>query len=74
MNLMFSSVLNRKCGLNWLSRRRTSDMAIARSSSTDIREQALAQGMRTLRDDGWRRVLNGSTTIAEVLRVTEEGD
>ncbi|NLF22117.1 MAG: type II/IV secretion system protein, partial [Lentisphaerae bacterium] len=49
-------------------------LVIARSSSTDIREQALAQGMRTLRDDGWRRVLNGSTTIAEVLRVTEEGD
>jgi len=28
--------------------------------------------MRTLRDDGWRRVLNGSTTLEEVLRVTEE--
>ena len=47
-------------------------MIIARSSSTEIREKALEQGMRTLRDDGWRRVLNGSTTLEEVLRVTEE--
>ncbi len=49
-------------------------LVIARASSTDIREKALAQGMRTLRDDGWRRVLNGSTTLAEVLRVTEESE
>jgi type II secretion system protein E len=49
-------------------------LIIARSSSTDIREKSLEQGMRTLRDDGWRRVLNGSTTLAEVLRVTEESD
>ena len=47
-------------------------MIIARASSTEIREKALEQGMRTLRDDGWRRVLNGSTTLEEVLRVTEE--
>jgi type II secretory ATPase GspE/PulE/Tfp pilus assembly ATPase PilB-like protein len=30
--------------------------------------------MRALRDDGWRRVLNGSSTLAEVLRVTEENE
>ena len=47
-------------------------MIIARASSTEIRGKALEQGMRTLRDDGWRRVLNGSTTLEEVLRVTEE--
>ena len=49
-------------------------LVIARASSTEIREKALEQGMRTLRDDGWRRVLNGSTTLEEVLRVTEESE
>ena len=28
-------------------------------------------GMRTLRQDGWRKVLRGKTTIDEVLRVTK---
>ncbi len=47
-------------------------LVVARSSSTDIREKALEQGMHTLRDDGWHRILAGITTIGEVLRVTEE--
>ena len=32
----------------------------------------MKQGMRTLRDDGWRSVRNGVTTVAEVVRVTQE--
>jgi type II secretory ATPase GspE/PulE/Tfp pilus assembly ATPase PilB-like protein len=28
--------------------------------------------MKTLREDGWAKVLNGVTTVEEVLRVTEE--
>jgi type II secretory ATPase GspE/PulE/Tfp pilus assembly ATPase PilB-like protein len=28
--------------------------------------------MMTLRDDGWGKVLDGQTTVEEVLRVTEE--
>jgi general secretion pathway protein E/type IV pilus assembly protein PilB len=35
-----------------------------------IRLEALKAGMITLRQDGWRKVLNGSTTIDEVGRVT----
>ena len=35
-----------------------------------LRTQALAEGMRTLRHDGWRRVLAGQTTVEEVVRVT----
>ncbi len=35
-----------------------------------IRLEALKTGMITLRQDGWRKVLNGSTTIDEVGRVT----
>jgi general secretion pathway protein E len=37
-----------------------------------IKRQAVAGGMRTLRVDGARKVLRGLTSIAEVLRATEE--
>ena len=37
-----------------------------------IKKQAVASGMRTLRQDGARKVLRGTTSVAEVLRATEE--
>jgi type II secretory ATPase GspE/PulE/Tfp pilus assembly ATPase PilB-like protein len=37
-----------------------------------IREQALKEGMITLRQGSWRRVIAGMTTIEEVARVTAE--
>ena len=36
---------------------------------TEIRDQALADGMRSLKMDGVRRVIKGQTTLAEVLKV-----
>jgi type II secretory ATPase GspE/PulE/Tfp pilus assembly ATPase PilB-like protein len=30
--------------------------------------------MRTLRDDGWQKVIEGTTTVEEVVRVTEEDE
>lgn len=39
-------------------------------ASTGIREIAIAEGMSLLREDGWRNVEAGVTSIAEVLRVT----
>jgi type II secretory ATPase GspE/PulE/Tfp pilus assembly ATPase PilB-like protein len=45
---------------------------IARRSSTEIKQKAIEEGMRTLRDDGWDKVLRGVTTLEEVLRATEE--
>lgn len=36
-----------------------------------IKEEALKRGMRTLKDDGWEKVLAGVTTPDEVLRVTQ---
>jgi general secretion pathway protein E len=36
----------------------------------DLRALAVAAGMRTLREDGLRPVLEGRTTPEEVLRVT----
>ncbi len=47
-------------------------LIVTRSASNVIKQQALQNGMNTLRDDGWRKVLSGTTTIEEVLRVTEE--
>ena len=40
--------------------------------STTMKRKAQAQGMRTLREDGARKVLAGITSSAEVLRVTSE--
>ncbi len=37
-----------------------------------VKKAALAKGMITLRDDGARKVLQGLTTMEEVLRVTQE--
>lgn len=45
---------------------------IGRHSAGEVKHDALKNGMRTLRDDGWEKVLNGTTTIEEVLRATEE--
>ena len=41
------------------------------SESHQLRQQAIQEGMRTLRQDGVRMVLSGRTTIDEVLRVTQ---
>ncbi len=40
--------------------------------SNTIKKKAMTQGMRTLREDGARKVLVGLTSSAEVLRVTAE--
>jgi general secretion pathway protein E/type IV pilus assembly protein PilB len=40
-------------------------------SSWEIRKAALEEGMRTLRQDGWLKVLSGVTTVDEVLRVSK---
>jgi len=44
-------------------------LAVARASSAEIMRMATAQGMLTLRQDGWAKVRAGLTSIEEVLRV-----
>lgn len=39
------------------------------ASSTDIRKASIEEGMKTLQDDGIRKVLEGHTSIEETLRV-----
>jgi type II secretion system protein E len=44
---------------------------INRQADTDsLRQAALSQGMRALRQDGWLKVADGTTSLEEVLRVT----
>ncbi|MEP6698704.1 MAG: GspE/PulE family protein [Verrucomicrobiota bacterium] len=40
----------------------------------ELKQCAIAQGMETLRQDGWRRVGQGKTTIEEVVRVTQNDE
>jgi general secretion pathway protein E len=42
------------------------------SDSVSIRRTAVEEGMDTLRDDGGRRVLEGQTTVEEVLAATQD--
>jgi general secretion pathway protein E len=43
-----------------------------RASEADIRQTALNDGMRTMREDGARWLADGTTTRAELLRVTRD--
>ena len=46
------------------------DLVVQRSPTLVIRQKALEQGMRTLRDDGLRAIFDGNTTIEEVIKYT----
>lgn len=48
----------------------TRELVVQRVSSSIIRLEALKAGMITLRQDGWRKVLNSTTTVDEVGRAT----
>ncbi len=47
-------------------------LILKRSSADMIKDAGVQQGMRTLREDGWHKVRTGVTTVAEVVRVTQE--
>jgi len=49
-------------------------LVVKREPANVIKAEALHRGMRTLRDDGWTKVLKGVTTIEEVVRVSEEDE
>ena len=49
-------------------------LVVERASSNRIKEEAIKEGMRNLRFDGWKKVKAGITTIDEVLRMTQEQD
>jgi len=45
-------------------------LILTKATSQTIRESARKKGMTTLREDGWKKVAKGITTVEEVLRVT----
>jgi type II secretory ATPase GspE/PulE/Tfp pilus assembly ATPase PilB-like protein len=45
-------------------------LILSKTSAHIIRDAARKKGMRTLREDGWDKVVSGVTTVEEILRVT----
>jgi len=48
------------------------EMVLTRTSSGKVRQVAIQEGMKSLREDGWRLIHAGLTTLEEVLRVTKD--
>ncbi|MBT3923898.1 MAG: type II secretion system ATPase GspE [Nitrospina sp.] len=46
------------------------ELILKKVTAQDICDQARKNGMRTLREDGWDKVVKGITTVEEILRVT----
>ncbi|MDQ3158669.1 MAG: GspE/PulE family protein [bacterium] len=49
------------------------DLILKHSTSAEIQKMAMAQGMITMREDGYLKALNGLTTLNEINRVVAEG-
>jgi type IV pilus assembly protein PilB len=47
-------------------------LIVSRSASSQIQKQAIAEGMITMRQDGYLKALQGVTTLEEVNRVTAD--
>src|SRR5439155_18067373 len=48
-------------------------LVMKHAGATDLRNQAVREGMLTMYEDGLRKAVRGITTFEEVLRVTREG-
>lgn len=46
-------------------------LVVEKASASDIQKQAMSEGMLTMKQDGYVKVLEGVTTIEEVLRVAQ---
>ncbi len=46
-------------------------LIVRKTAGGELKQRATQDGMETLRQDGWRRVLRGQTSIEEVVRVTQ---
>jgi len=47
-------------------------LVVSKSQASGLKQQAVKEGMRTLRDDGRLKVRDGHTTMAEILKATPE--
>jgi type II secretory ATPase GspE/PulE/Tfp pilus assembly ATPase PilB-like protein len=48
------------------------ELILQKASSHQIKQRAIAGGMKVLKQSGWEKIRKGITTIDEVLRVTQE--
>ena len=48
------------------------EMILQKMPSHQIKQKAVSLGMKTLKQSGWDKIKSGQTTVAEVLRVTQE--
>ena len=48
------------------------DMVLKKEPANNIKKQAIAKGMKTLRQDGWEKIQKCITTIEEVARETQQ--
>ena len=46
------------------------EMIVSRVNAGVIRQEATKNGMLSLRQDGWKKVVMGMTTVDEIARVT----
>lgn len=53
---------------------RIKELIVEKSPTSVIKNEAMKQGMRTLRQDGLAKVLRGLTTLEEVIRVSAEDE
>ncbi len=47
-------------------------LIVSQADANRLREAARARGMKSLKQDGWQKILAGQTTPEEVLRVTQD--
>jgi general secretion pathway protein E/type IV pilus assembly protein PilB len=47
------------------------ELIARRATARELQRAAIAKGFRTLADDGARRVLEGTTTLDELMRVVD---
>jgi type IV pilus assembly protein PilB len=47
------------------------ELAFKKAPTTELRKAAKASGMKTLMEDGRLKVFKGTTTPAEVVRITQ---
>jgi general secretion pathway protein E len=47
-------------------------LIMRKADSTTIARKALEEGMKTLREDGAQKVLEGITTLEELVRVSQD--
>jgi type IV pilus assembly protein PilB len=53
-------------------RKELQDLILRNVSTSDLKHEAVLLGMTTLRQSGIKKVIEGVTTVEEVLRVTFE--